>query len=148
MLIDSWEAHTQSWTPGMDKEFERVSKYSLQKWLPALLGYVVEDHETTARFLTDWRKTLNDLYTNNFYGQMAALAHKNKLHFTYETAAGDVIPGDILEYFKFDDVPMCEFWQPTGKTFVGSTNFKPIRPTASAARMYGKPRVAAESFTS
>jgi hypothetical protein len=148
MLIDSWEAHTQSWTPGMDKEFERVSKYSLQKWLPALLGYVVKDHETTARFLTDWRKTLNDLYTNNFYGRMAELARENKLHFTYETAAGDVIPGDILEYFKFADVPMCEFWQPMGKNFVGSLNFKPIKPTASAARMYGKPRVAAESFTS
>jgi homoserine dehydrogenase len=46
----------------------------------------------TARFLTDWRKTLNDLYTNNFYGRMAALAHQNKLKVTYETAAGDVIP--------------------------------------------------------
>jgi hypothetical protein len=148
MLIDSWEAHTQSWTPGMDKEFERVSKYALQKWMPALLGYVVKDHETTARFLTDWRNTLNDLYTNNFYGRMAELARENKLHFTYETAAGDVIPGDIMEYFKFADVPMCEFWQPMGKNFVGSLNFKPIRPTASAARMYGKPRVAAEAFTS
>ncbi|HEX8546572.1 MAG TPA: glycosyl hydrolase [Cytophagaceae bacterium] len=148
MLIDSWECHTQSWTPGMDKEFERVSKYSLQNWLPALLGYVVKDHETTSRFLTDWRKTLNDLYTNNFYGEIAALAHQNKLNVTYETAAGDVIPGDILEYFKFADVPMCEFWQPLGKNFVGSLNFKPIKPTASAARIYGKPRVAAEAFTS
>jgi hypothetical protein len=79
---------------------------------------------------------------------MAALARENKLHVTYETAAGDVIPGDILEYFKFADVPMCEFWQPMGKNFVGSLNFKPIKPTASAARMYGKPRVAAEAFTS
>lgn len=148
MLIDSWEAHTQSWTPGMEGEFERVSRYPLQKWLPALLGYVVKDHETTTRFLTDWRKTLSDLYTNNFYGRMAALAHQNKLSFTYETAAGDVIPADILEYFKFADVPMCEFWQPMGKNFVGSLNFKPIKPTASAARMYGKPRVAAEAFTS
>ncbi len=146
MLIDSWEAHTQSWTPGMEKEFERVTKYPLQKWLPALLGYVVKDHETTTRFLTDWRKTLNDLYTNNFYGEMSALAHKNNLKVSYETAAGDVIPGDILEYFKFAEVPMCEFWQPMGKNFVGSLNFKPIKPTASAARMYGKPRVAAEAI--
>jgi hypothetical protein len=148
MLIDSWEAHTQSWTHEMEREFERVSKYKLQKWLPALLGYVVKDHETTARFLTDWRKTLNDLVTQNFYGQMAALARENKLHVSYETAAGDVITGDIMEYFKFADVPMCEFWQPMGKNFVGSLNFKPIKPTASAARVYGKPRVAAEAFTS
>ncbi|HZG23533.1 MAG TPA: glycosyl hydrolase [Chitinophagaceae bacterium] len=148
MLIDSWECHTQSWTPGMEGEFERVSRYPLQKWLPALLGYVIKDHETTGRFLTDWRKTLSDLYTNNFYGHMAALAHQKNLNVTYETALGDVVPGDILEYFKFADVPMCEFWQPLGKNFVGSFNFKPIRPTVSAARMYGKPRVAAEAFTS
>src|SRR5690606_37000698 len=66
----------------------------------------------------------------------------------FETAAGDVFPADIMEYFKYADVPMCEFWHPMTDGFVGSKNFKPIRPTASAARLYGKTRVAAESFTS
>ncbi|MDB5155439.1 MAG: hypothetical protein JWR50_146 [Mucilaginibacter sp.] len=148
MLIDSWECSTQSWTDDMENEFKRVSDYSLRAWLPALLGYVVKDHETTTRFLTDWRRTLNDLFTNNFYGRMAKLTHNNGLNFTFETAAGDVMPGDILEYYKYADVPMCEFWQPITDNFVGSLNFKPIKPTVSAARMYGKPRVAAESFTS
>jgi hypothetical protein len=53
-----------------------------------------------------------------------------------------------MEYFKYADIPMCEFWHPYSTGYVGSINFKPIMPTASAARMYGKPRVAAESFTS
>jgi hypothetical protein len=148
MLIDSWECHPQSWTEDMESEFKRVSHYSAHLWLPALLGYVVKDHATTGKFLTDWRRTVSDLYTNNFYGEMSAQAHKNGLNVTYETACGDVIPGDILEYFKFADVPMTEFWQPMTPSFVGSLNFKPIKPTTSAARMYGKPRVAAESFTS
>ena len=148
MLIDSWECNTQTWTPEMEKEFKRVSNYSLRKWLPALFGYVIKDHETTGRFLIDWRKTLNDLFTNNYYGRMATLARNNGLYVTYETSAGDVLPGDILEYFKFADVPMCEFWQPMSDDYVGSLNFKPIKPTVSAARMYGKPRVAAEAFTS
>jgi len=148
MLIDSWECHTQSWTQEMEPEFKRISSYSLRKWLPALFGYVIKDHETTSRFLTDWRKTLNDLMTNNYYGRMATLAKANGLSVAYETAAGDVVTGDILEYFKNADVPMCEFWQPLSSGFVGSLNFKPIKPTASAARMYGKPRVAAEAFTS
>ncbi|ATP56036.1 hypothetical protein CPT03_05970 [Pedobacter ginsengisoli] len=147
MLIDSWECHTQSWTQDMEPEFKRISNYQLRKWLPALFGYVIKDHETTARFLTDWRKTLNDLLTNNYYGRMASLAKENGLSVTYETGPGDVVPADIMEYFKFADVPMCEFWQPMSDGFVGSINFKPIKPTASAARMYGKPRVAAESFT-
>ena len=147
MLIDSWECHTQSWTPDMEQEFKRVSNYSLRAWLPALFGYVIKDHETTARFLTDWRKTLNDLLTNNYYGRMSSLAKENGLSVTYETGPGDVVPADIMEYFKYADVPMCEFWQPMSDGFVGSINFKPIKPTASAARLYGKPRVAAESFT-
>ena len=148
MLIDSWECNTQTWTDGMEQEFRQRANYPLRTWLPALLGYVVKDHETTTRFLTDWRRTLSDLFTNNFYGRMASLAHANGLNFTHETAAGDVMPGDILEYFKFADVPRCEFWQPMTDNFVGSLNFKPIKPTVSAARIYGKPRVAAEAFTS
>ncbi|RZM21570.1 MAG: hypothetical protein EOO88_32605, partial [Pedobacter sp.] len=147
MLIDSWECHTQSWTQEMEQEFNRISKYSLRKWLPALFGYVIKDHETTARFLTDWRRTLNDMLTSNYYGQMSSLARENGLSVSYETGPGDVVPADIMEYFKHADVPMCEFWQPMTDGFVGSLNFKPIKPTASAARLYGKPRVAAESFT-
>ncbi|MES2829862.1 MAG: glycosyl hydrolase [Bacteroidota bacterium] len=147
MLIDSWECHTQSWTPDMEQEFNRVTKYTLRKWLPALFGYVVKDHQTTGRFLTDWRKTLNDLLVNNYYGRMSSLAKGNGLSVSYETGPGDVVPADIMEYFKFADVPMCEFWQPMTAGFVGSLNFKPIKPTASAARLYGKPRIAAESFT-
>jgi len=148
VLMDSWECKTQTWTPNMEEEFNRVSGYELRKWLPAVFGYVVDDHETTARFLRDWRATINDLFTNKFYGRMAKLAKDNGQTIAYETAAGDVFPADILEYFKFADVPMCEFWQHSSETFVGALNFKPIKPTVSAARIYGKPRIAAEAFTS
>lgn len=148
MLMDSWECETQTWTEQMETEFSRVSGYTLRKWLPAIFGYVLKDQETTFRFLHDWRYTINDLYTNKFYGRMAKLAKANNLAVSYETAAGDVFPADILEYYKFADVPMCEFWQPFNNYFVGSLNFKPIKPAASAARLYGKPRLAAEAFTS
>jgi hypothetical protein len=148
MLLDSWECKTQTWTNKMEAEFERVAGYQLLKWLPAVFGYVLDDHETTTRFLHDWRTTLGDLFANKFYGRMAQLAHDNGLAVTYETAAGDIFPVDILEYNKHADVPMCEFWHPIQKSFVGSLNFKPIKPTASAARLYGRPRVAAEAFTS
>jgi hypothetical protein len=148
MLMDSWECETQTWTENMESEFSRVTGYSLRKWLPALFGYVLKDQETSFRFLHDWRATTNDLFTNKFYGRMAKLAKENNLSISYETAAGDVFPADILEYYKFADVPMCEFWQPFTNGFVGSLNFKPIKPATSAARLYGKPRVAAEAFTS
>ena len=148
LLMDSWECYTQTWTAGLDKEFEQITGYPLKKWIPALFGYIVEDQETTFRFLCDWRRVLNTLFVNNFYGNIARLAKENNLSLTYETSAGDGFPTDILEYYKFADVPMCEFWQPMTENFVGSINFKPIKPAASAARIYGKPRVAAEAFTS
>ena len=147
MLLDSWECHTQTWTSDMEAEFEHLTNYSLRKWLPAIFGYVIGDHETTTRFLYDWRSTINKLYVDNFYGRTAQLARENGLSISYETAGGDVFPGDILEYYKYADVPMCEFWQPITDNFVGSSNFKPIKPAASAARLYGKPRLSAEAFT-
>jgi hypothetical protein len=148
MLMDSWECETQTWTPGMDAQFAQLRGYPLAPWFPALMGYTVAGPETTARFLRDWRATVNDLVVKNFFGRMAELAHKRGLAVSFETASGDVFPGDILEYYKNADVPMCEFWQPRSEGFVGSLDFKPIKPCASAARMYGKPRVASEAFTS
>ena len=148
LLLDSWECNTQTWTAKMEQEFERVSGYELLKWLPAVQGYVIDDPETTSRFLLDWRATIGDLFANKFYRRMAELGHEKGLSVMYETAAGDVFPADILEYFKYADVPMCEFWHPFSNGYVGDLNFKPIRPTASAARIYGKPRINAESFTS
>ena len=134
MHIDSWECGTQTWTPAMEQEFIRLRGYPLRAWLPALAGYVVGDPETAQRFLRDWGATLNDLLVANYYGRMAAQAHAKGLKFSNETSAGDVITGDILEYYKFADVPMCEFWQPRMDSFVGSFNFKPVKPTISAVR--------------
>ena len=148
MLLDSWECETQTWTSGMEEEFARVAGYDLRPWMPALMGYVVKDPEMTARFLRDWRSTINDLVVNKFYGQMAKLGHQKKLTVTYETSGGDVFPCDIMEYFKYADIPMCEFWVHEPEVFVGTFNFKPIKPTVSAGRLYGKPRIAAEAFTS
>ena len=148
MLLDSWECSTQTWTNAMESEFGGHTGYPLRNWLPAVFGYVIRDQETTSRFLRDWRGVIGDLFANRFFGGMAKLARENGLGIAYETAAGDVFPADIMEYYKHADVPMCEFWQPHAESFVGSINFKPIKPAASAARLYGKPRVAAEAFTS
>ncbi|MDR2026966.1 MAG: hypothetical protein LBQ01_05315, partial [Prevotellaceae bacterium] len=147
MLMDSWECKTQTWTNRMETEFERIAGYPLIRWLPAVFGYVLDDHETTTRFLLDWRKTVGDLFANRFYGRMAKLAKDSDLSITFETAAGDIFPADIMEYYKYADVPMCEFTIEDSYTGSGSLNFKPVKPAVSAARLYGKPRLAAEAFT-
>ena len=148
ILIDSWECKTQTWTAGLDDTFRKKWDYSLFSMFPAIFGYVVEDPETTARFLRDWRVTLNDLLVKNFFGEMGSIARENGLKISFETASGDVFPGDILEYYKYADVPMCEFWHPRQDSYVGSFEFKPVKPCVSASRIYGKGRTAAEAFTS
>ena len=148
ILIDSWECKTQTWTDNLDDTFREKWDYPLFSMLPAIFGYVVGDPETTTRFLRDWRVTLNDLLVKNFFGEMSRISRQHGLKLSFETASGDVFPGDILEYYKYADVPMCEFWHPRQESYVGSIEFKPVKPCVSASRVYGKGRVAAEAFTS
>lgn len=150
MMVDSWECFGQTWTPKMERYFREANGYEVRTMLPALFGWVIDDHETTERFLTDWRRTLGNLVTRNYYGRMAELAHGHGLAAYYETAFGDIIHGDLLEYWKYADAPMCEFWFPHAakdEGTVGSYAYKPVRPCASAAHIYGKRRVVAEAFT-
>ncbi|KAA1259870.1 Glycosyl hydrolases family 2, sugar binding domain [Rubripirellula obstinata] len=146
MLIDSWECYTQTWTPAMEDEFKNRRNYDLRSWLPALAGYVIDDHQTSEMFLRDWRKTVSDMIVQNYFGRLAELARQRGMKLSFETAIGDVSPGDILEYYKSADIPMCEFWQPNDPHW-GGLETKPILPAASAAHIYGKNRVAAEAFT-
>ena len=150
MLVDSWECFCQTWTPKMETYFREANGYELRKWMPALFGWIVDSPDATERFLTDWRRTNGNLITKNYYGRMAELAHEAGLEAYYETAFGDIIYGDLLEYWKYGDAPMCEFWYPHMDRLVGGCcwyQFKPIRPCASAAHIYGKRRVVAEAFT-
>ena len=148
MLMDSWECNTQTWTDTMEKDFREAAGYDLAVRIPALMGYVLDSQEETSRFLIDWRRTVNGLYVENFFKRMTDLAHGKGMEVQYETAGSDVVTMDPMEYFKYADVPMCEFWQPFSEGYVGDLDFKPIEPTESAAHIYGKPRVASESFTS
>lgn len=148
LLMDSWECEAQNWTDGLDATFAAKWGYPLDTWWPALCGYVVGDRERTARFFRDWRELLGDLVCGEFYGRMARLAHDHGQIMTYETCGGDVFPSDPMKHWKFADVPMCEFWRPrTRAGGVGSPDYKAIRPCVSAARIYGKRRVAAEALT-
>ena len=149
-LVDSWECGCQTWTWKMEEEFGKRNGYELRPWLPALFGYVLKSEAETEKFLLDWRNTCSRLIEENYYGMIARLARENGMSVQYETAFGDVIPGDILRYWKYADEPMCEFWSPfdNEKGFVYSHDFKPVRPCVSAAHIYGKKRVSAEAFTS
>ena len=150
VLVDSWECFGQTWTPKMEKYFFDANGYGLRRWIPALFGWIVASPAETESFLFDWRRTIGNLITKNYFGRLGELSHEAGLKVYFETAFGDVVYGDLLEYWKYSDDPICEFWVPhRSKDYggVGSYSFKAIRPCASAAHIYGKRRVMAEAFT-
>ena len=147
LVVDSWECYRQNWTDGLDAIFRSRVGTDLKPLLPAVFGWVVDDPGRTERFLRDWRGLLGKLVEENYYGRLAELAHADGLTVQYETSFGDALAGDLLEFWKHADVPMCEFWRPTAPTGVGSHDFKPVKPCVSAAHVYGHGRVAAEALT-
>ena len=146
-VVDSWECCRQTWTERLERDFRELRGYDLRKKLPAVFGWIMDSPGKTDAFLRDWRQTLGELVERNYYARIAELARERGMSAQYETAFGDVLPGDLMAFWKHCDTPMCEFWFPRAEQGVGQDDFKPIVPCASAAHIYGKRRVAAEAFT-
>lgn len=142
VLCDSWESGYENWTPRMREEFRQRRGYAIDPWLPVLTGRVIASTDQSERFLWDFRRTIADLVTENYYGTLRDFAHEHKLTVAAE-AAGHGLPAvvDQLQCKGRTDVPMGEFW-------VSRRDTDDTKEAASAAHGYGKPVVAAESFTS
>lgn len=146
VTLDSWEAGMQNWTDDMVQEFKKRRGYDPTPYLPALAGRVVGSPAVSDRFLWDFRRTLADMFAENFYGTVTAYLHDKGLK-TYGEASGVslVIPEDALLNKKMVDIPMGEFW--VHHLHPESMYYMDVRGAASAAHVYGKPLVGAESFT-
>lgn len=140
VTIDSYEAGMQNWTADFPAEFRRRAGYAITGYLPALFGRVVGDAGVAERFLFDFRRVQADLMAENYYGKMNELARTRGLKFFVEAYG----PGnfDELRTSGVPDVPMTEFWSRTPWT-----PNRVVKMVTSAAHVYGKPVVAAESFT-
>ena len=144
--IDSWEIHSQNWTPKMREEFQRRRGYDLLPFLPAFTGRVMDSLEVTERFLWDFRQTVSEMLAENYAGEFRRLANKDGLRLSIE--AYDNLPADEMTYGGQADEPMAEFWAWTfGTNYAGHLAYTPFE-MASVAHIYGKKIVGAEAFTS
>jgi alpha-L-rhamnosidase len=161
LLMDSYEANSQNWTDNILSEFRTRRGYDPTPYLPVLAGQVVESAEVSDRFLWDFRRTCADLFAEEHYGTMVDLLHQHGMGL-YAEAAGISLPinEDTLLTKKYVDIPMGEFWVRAAGwvppvpavPYLGVDNrqndyWADVRGAASAAHVYGKPFVAAESFT-
>ena len=146
MTMDSWEAGMQNWTDEMIAELQRRRGYDPTPYLPVLAGHVVESADISDLFLWDFRRTLADMFADNFYGIMDNELHKIGMR-AYSEASGVAleIPEDTLLNKSHIDIPMAEFW--VHALHPESMYYVDVRGAASAADVYGKPIVATESFT-
>lgn len=141
ILIDSYEVGGQTWTHGFEKSFEARRGYSIKPYLPVLARKIVGSVEESERFLWDFRRHIADLFAENYAGTMQKRCHEKGFTFSCEAYCNS--PSDDLQYARYVDIPMGEFWQ--GDTTVVAAGW--ARSAASAAHFWGKPIVGAEAFT-
>lgn len=138
-VIDSYEVGCNNWTSEFNDEFKQRRGYDCSIFLPALAGYYIESGEITERFLWDFRKTIGDLISDNYYAYFSELCHKNGMKFSIEPYGG---PFDYMQSGSTGDIVMSEFWV-ANKIF--SETHKLV---ASIAHLNGNTIVGAEAFTS
>ena len=136
-LIDSYEVGGQNWTKDFRAEFKKRRGYDLLKFLPTFTGRVVDNPATSERFLWDVRRTIADLFAEDYFGHFAKLCREHGLRNAVEPYTG---PFESLECGEPADVVMGEFWS-------GSHGHPSVKLAASIAHIYGKTIVGAESFT-
>lgn len=138
--FDSWEMSAQNWSARFREEFQRRRGYDPLPFLPAYTGRVVDNAETSERFLWDVRQTAQELVVENHAGRLRDYAHRQGLDFSMEPY--DMNPCADLTLGAVADVPMCEFW------WMGFDTAYSVIEAASIAHTGGRPVVGAEAFTS
>ena len=152
LLIDSYESGAQNWTPGMREEFRSRRGYDLTPWLPAIAGVVVESTEATERFLWDYRRTIGELFAENYDNASEICRHDYGMDgvFIESHEHGRNCLADGISIKKSASYPMSAMWiQSTlgGSTTRRTEGLADIQESASAAHIYGQNLVAAESLT-
>jgi len=141
VLIDSYEVGGTNWTPRFRAEFQKRRGYDPLSWLVAVTGKVVDNPDLTERFLWDMRRTIADLFADNYYGRFQQLCQERGITASIEPYTG---PFDSLQSGASADLPMGEFW--TGKGNVSNAHSS-LKLASSVGHIYGRPIIGAESFT-
>jgi hypothetical protein len=142
MIMDSHEAGPQNWTKGFEQEFLKRRGYHINQLLPALCGYTMFTPEFTERFLYDFRRTIADMISDNYYATMDSLCRNIGITLTAQAVGNALnIDGDNLQAKSRVTKPQGEFW-----AYQHDSNYD-IKEASSIAHVYGKNIASAEAFT-
>ena len=135
--IDSFEVGGQNWTENYEELFKEFYGYNLEHFLPLYAGRVIESPEISDEVLWDIRSFNSQLITENYFDYFTELTNEDGL-ISYIEPYSFNAPFNELDAAKKTDIPMGEFWM--------HQRFQ-IGTAASAAHIYGKKIVSAESFS-
>jgi hypothetical protein len=138
---DSYETGGQNWTDGLLEKFKANYGYDPLPYLPVMEGKVVGSAEQSDRFLWDLRRFIADRVAYDYVGGLKEISHKYGLHTWLENYGHWGFPGEFLQYGGQSDEIGGEFWSE------GELGDIENRAASSAAHIYGKNKVSAESFT-
>lgn len=139
VLIDSYETGYNNWTPEILKEFKARRGYDATPFLPALAGVQIDNGEETLGFLFDYRRTLAELWAENYSGYFAKKLAQKGLGLAVEPYGNGNF--DPFTYGEPASLIMGEFW-------VGESPINPsVKVASSVAHIYGHSVVGAESLT-
>ncbi|MCP4258413.1 MAG: hypothetical protein GY774_13075 [Planctomycetes bacterium] len=147
LYLPSYEVRGATWTPDFIEQFMKYCHYDMTPYLPALAGCLIEDEDTTSRFLYDYRKMLGDLLVDAYYRTASETANRASLGIEAEAGGPGPpvhqVPVDALKALGSIDEMRGEFWPwrpDRNQLWV-------VKETACAAHVYGRRRVHMEAFT-
>jgi len=146
METDSWECGGMNWTDGFEREFKSVMGYDPVPYLAVLGGAVVDGMAATDAFLADFRKAVAGAIFRNHYKRFAEKAHARGMGVQPECSGPHAGPFDGIRNYSASDIVMSEFWSPSPHRPNPPQRFF-VKQASSAAHIFGKRIVGAESFT-
>lgn len=138
---DSYETGGQNWTDGFEDKFKQAFGYDPTPYIPVFYGHVVGSQDESDRFLWDVRRFVADKVAYEYVGGLREVSHKHGLNIWLENYGHWGFPGEFLQYGGQSDEIAGEFWSE------GELGDIENRAASSAAHIYGKTKVSAESFT-
>jgi hypothetical protein len=142
IVLDSYEQGSENWTDGMENDFESKYGYDPVPWLPVLSGRIVGSADQSDRFLWDLRRIIADRVAYDYVGCFRELCQDKGLRIWLENYGHWGFPSEFLMYGGQSHDIAGEFWN---EGELGNTE---CRAASSAAHIYGKRSVSAESYTS
>jgi len=142
IVLDSYEQGSQNWTDEMLVDFEKRFGYNPVPWLPVLSGRIVCSADQSERFLWDLRRFVADRIAYDYVGGFRKLCQEKGLRIWLENYGHWGFPSEFLMYGGQSHNVAGEFWNE------GELGNIECRAASSAAHIYGKRSVSAESYTS